>query len=68
MTPERFRECLAAIGWTQHGLAAVLGVHETRPRRWATGRYEIPPAVAEWLERLAETHEAYPLPEGWDTG
>jgi len=60
MTPDRFRECLAAIGWSQRGMARQLGIHETRPRRWASGRYSIPEDVADWLERLAKTHEKEP--------
>jgi DNA-binding transcriptional regulator YdaS (Cro superfamily) len=65
MTPTRYRECLDAIGWTPWGLATRLGVHETRTRRWGTGRYEIPENVARWLERLAQAHDAAPLPDGW---
>ena len=66
MTPDRYHTCLDAIGWTPFSLATRLGVHETRTRRWGTGRYEIPPRVSEWLERLAEAHAKAPLPEGWD--
>lgn len=65
MTPTRLRECLEALGWSQRGLADKLGVHETRARRWARGTLEVPPEVAEWLDKLARTHEAYPMPIGW---
>ena len=65
MTPTRYRECLTTLGWTPWALAERLGVHETRTRRWGTGRYEIPMTVAEWLERLAQIHTNYPLPDGW---
>lgn len=67
MTPDRIREALAAIGWSQRQLADTLGVHETRTRRWASGRLQIPPAVAAWLEMLAHTHERHPLPDGWES-
>lgn len=66
MTPDRLRYCLDTIGWTQHQLAGILGLHETRTRRWAAGKYAIPPNVAEWLERLADAHATFPLPVGWE--
>jgi ribosome-binding protein aMBF1 (putative translation factor) len=62
MTPTRFRACLESIGWTQRGLADRLGLHETRTRRWASGRYEVPQNVADWLERLARCHDKAGLP------
>ena len=65
MTPDRFRECLELIGWGQRALADWLGINYVTVRRWASGAQDIPPAVATWLERLADTHQAYPLPEGW---
>lgn len=65
MTPTRLRECLDALGWSQRCLAETLGLHETRVRRWARGSLDIPKNVVGWLERLAETHEAHPLPDGW---
>ena len=65
MTSTRLRECLDALGWSQRGLADMLGLHETRVRRWARGLVEVPPEVAQWLETLAATHAAHPLPAGW---
>jgi DNA-binding transcriptional regulator YdaS (Cro superfamily) len=66
MTPHRFHECLDAIGWSQRALADRLGVHETRTRRWASGRYPIPANVAVWLGTHAQRHEAMRLPAGWE--
>jgi len=63
MTPDRFNECLAAMDWSVKGLADFLGLPHTRPRRWAEGRYPVPPEVATWLERLAEVHEKNPPPD-----
>ena len=63
MTPDRFSECLTSIGWSQRGLADLLRVPETRPRRWAQGRYPVPEEVSKWLERLASAHERNPPPE-----
>lgn len=65
MNPTRLRECLEALGWSQRGLAEMLGLHETRVRRWARGSLEIPANVEAWLEKLARTHFSDPLPEGW---
>jgi len=62
MTPARYHTCLAVIGWTPHGLAAALNVHETRTRRWGTGQAVIPPDVAAWLELAARFHERHPPP------
>jgi transcriptional regulator with XRE-family HTH domain len=68
MTPTRLRECLAVLHWTQRGLADVLGLHETRVRRWARGVLPTPDNVAEWLERLVAAHAVHQLPEGWKIG
>ena len=65
MTPTRFRACLESIGWSQRALADRLGLHETRTRRWASGRYEVPQNVADWLQCLCDAHDAARLPEGW---
>ncbi len=65
MTPTEYSECLNLIGWTQRGLAERLGVHETRTRRWASGKYSIPANVAAWLDRLAAAHTKHPLPNEW---
>lgn len=62
MTPERFRECLATIGWTPHQLATILSMEERQTRRWASGAYAVPERVAEWLERVAAFHAANPPP------
>lgn len=62
MNATRFRECLDSLAWSQRGLAAVLGIHHSRVRRWAAGEWEVPPEVATWLEVLAAVHVAYPMP------
>ena len=61
MDANRFRDCLAALDWSQRGLAALLDVDERQVRRWATGS-RIPEPVAAWLETLAQFHEAHPPP------
>jgi hypothetical protein len=61
MTPDRFRTCLAALDWSQRGVAALLGIDERQVRRWAAGA-TIPRHVAEWLDALAQFHEQHPQP------
>lgn len=65
MTSTRLRECLDLMGWSQRGLGEMLGLHETRVRRWARGLLDVPPEVADWLETLAAVHAAHPMPDGW---
>jgi hypothetical protein len=67
MSPDRFRECLDAIGWTQRGLAARLDMNERQVRRWATGA-TIPDDIAAWLDRLANYHQRNPAPVGTRKG
>ena len=62
MSPTRLRECLAALDWTQRGLARLLGRPEGTVRQWARGAVQIPPDVAAWLETLARAHERHPAP------
>ncbi len=65
MSPDRFRECLALLHWSQRGLADILDTHPTTVRRMATGDATIPNNVAAWLEELAAAHRARPVPAGW---
>lgn len=65
MTAGRFVECLAALRWTQRGLAAILACDDRLVRRWSNGSGDIPASVAAWLETLAKAHEALPPPQGW---
>lgn len=67
MTPDRLREILTLLRWTQRGLAEALTCDERLARRWASGAASVPLQVAEWLETLAATHKAHPPPQGWRT-
>ena len=60
MSPDRFRECLALLHWSQRGLAEILDTHPTTVRRMATGSAAIP-----GNEELAAAHKARPVPAGW---
>jgi hypothetical protein len=60
MTPDRLRECLALLHWSQRGLAEILFCDDRLVRRWAQGSEPIPQSIAGWLERLADTAEAMP--------
>jgi ribosome-binding protein aMBF1 (putative translation factor) len=61
MTPERMRECLSLLRWSQRGLADALDMDERQVRRWAAGA-AVPAAVAAWLDRLASYHAKHPPP------
>lgn len=66
MTPDRLRQCLEALDWSQTGLSVYLGMSSaTTVKRWATGQQTIPHHVAAWLETLAQHHERHPFPDGW---
>lgn len=65
MTPDRLRECLALLRWSQRGFAEALSCDDRLVRRWASGDATIPPDVAAWLEALAAAHAAHPAPSGW---
>lgn len=67
MTPDRLRECLAALEWTQRGLARVLDRDEGTVRQWARGAVQIPEDVASWLDGLARHHESHPPPQRHDS-
>ena len=62
MTPDRLRACLAALHWTQRGLARILNRPEGTVRQWARGAVRIPPDVAEWLEQVASLIQSAPPP------
>jgi len=55
MTPTRLRECLAALEWSQRGLARILDLPEGLVRLWARGARPIPIDVAGWLEKVLST-------------
>lgn len=63
MTPDRLREILLVVMWSQTGLARLLDMDEAQVRRWARGTAKVPVAVATWLERVAELHARNPPPE-----
>jgi len=66
MTPDQFRACLDSLRWTQRGLASALLCDERMVRRWGTGAMNIPAPIAVWLTRLANAHDANPVPD-WRT-
>jgi len=68
MTPDRLRECLSLLRWTQRGLAEVLECDDRLVRRWASGGAEIPASVAAWLETLHACHLSAGPPPNWKRG
>ncbi len=67
MTPDRFRECLTLLRWSQRGLADALQCDDRLVRRWAAGDADVPPEVAAWLDALGKALEALPAPTAWRT-
>lgn len=65
MTPDRLRDVLALLRWSQRGLSDALECDDRLVRRWASGDASVPPDVAVWLEALAAAHERLPAPGGW---
>ena len=65
MTPQRLREVLALLHWSQRGLADTLGCADSLTRGWARGRSVVPDGVAAWLEELAAFQAQHPPPERW---
>lgn len=59
MTPERFREILDFLDWSQGDVARLMKRDPRAIRRMISGVYDIDPEMAEWLEFQA----ANPPPE-----
>lgn len=65
MTPDQFRTALETIGWSNRHVASLLGCDVVLPLRWGTGKAPVPPAVAQWLDKLAKAHSRLPAPADW---
>ena len=65
LSPSGLREALAALHWSQRGLAEALGCDDRLVRRWASGDAAIPGDVAAWLSALAGIHQDNPPPQAW---
>lgn len=67
MTPTQRRACLDALGWSQRGLARILGRHERDVRRWFVdsgfGHWAVPPDIDAWLNRRAAAMRDDPPPD-----
>lgn len=62
MSPDRLRECLDVLHWSQRGLADILGLDERQVRRCAAGQSQLRDGESAWLERRARAMEADPPP------
>ena len=67
MTSTELRVALAALHWSQRGLATILAgaggdVGEGLARRWARGSVAVPDVVGVWLGLLAGHALAHPPP------
>ena len=63
MTASTFRRHIEALGWTQRGLAALLGVSHNTVHRWALDQAVIPERYAVWIEDVARFIKQHPPPE-----
>jgi DNA-binding transcriptional regulator YiaG len=61
-TGERLTAALTSLRWSQGLLATTLRLSPSTVRHWVAGRAPPPPALLDWLERLAAHHEADPMP------
>jgi len=68
MTPATLRTALAALRWSQRGLAEALDCDDRLVRRWAAGDAPVPLLVAAWLDRAAGRMMRDPPPRGWQSG
>ena len=62
MTPATLKDTLLALGWSSRQLGAMLGLHPSTPGNWLLGRSAVPPDVAAWLERRAQSLRDDPPP------
>jgi ribosome-binding protein aMBF1 (putative translation factor) len=62
MTPDRLRQCLELLGWSQRELANQLRRPEGFIRQAARGRADLLPEDAAWLEERAQAAERTPPP------
>ena len=62
MTSAAFRRHIEALGWTQRGLAALLGVSHNTVHRWALDQAVIPDRYADWIEDVARFIKQRPPP------
>ena len=63
MTPDRFRECLAALRWSAKSFARAIGVSETVVRNMVSGRRAIEDDVWVYLEHHMECERRHPVPK-----
>lgn len=67
MTPAERLAALQSLGWSVRALAERLGVSEATVRQWQRGRRSPPPAIDEWLARLAQAVTDDPPPRRRET-
>jgi hypothetical protein len=66
MTPDKLREALYTIGWSQRDLGDRLRIDRDTLRGWNEGTVEIPSRVGHWLAYLSDAHEHALHPSGWE--
>jgi transcriptional regulator with XRE-family HTH domain len=68
MDAAEFSQTVEYIGWSLRELGRRLGISETAPRQWASGRRAVPPALALWLRMIASMLRQIGMPAGWRSG
>ena len=63
MTPTRLHDILQTLRWSARDLAEEANVAERTIRRWLSGAYPVPDAVADALERRVGCVVAHPIPQ-----
>nr|WP_276521245.1 hypothetical protein [Agrobacterium rubi] len=62
VSPDRFNQCLRVIRWTPINIASALQCELSWIEALKAGNDAVPAGLAEWLETLAQAHEALPPP------
>jgi hypothetical protein len=62
MHPDRYRECLALLGVSASEIARTLKCSDRMAYRWASGKIDVPPGIARWLEAWVAVRLAHPDP------
>lgn len=66
MTPDRFRNCLVFLRWSQLELAAILKCDVFLVHAWANGIDSVPDDISTWLNTLAKAHQRAGIPSAYE--
>jgi len=60
VTPERWRECVNTLGYSNGDMARMLGRTPRRVNRWYSGKNAVPDDVADWVEAWVAEFRSWP--------